>query len=106
MDTKIAWNKAFAAHLATLDAVKPVIWCGDLNVVQDERDLSAASKKWNKSPGYTAQECDDHTRLLSTTSLTDVWRHLHPTAIGHYSKSGPKLRPWTDTHTHTHASVY
>lgn len=92
MATKQAWNAAFATYLAELDAKKPVIWCGDFNVVQDERDLAAASKKWNKSPGYTAIECDAHRELLQGTAtpasqpLVDVWRQKHPDAIGHYSE--------------------
>jgi AP endonuclease-1 len=92
MATKQAWNTAFAAYLAELDAKKPVVWCGDFNVVQDERDLAAASKKWNKSPGYTAIECDAHRALLegsatpSSQPLVDVWRAKHPDAVGHYSK--------------------
>lgn len=94
MATKQAWNAAFATYLAELDAQKPVIWCGDLNVVQDERDLAAASKKWNKSPGYTAIECDAHRELLQGTAtptakpLIDVWRQQHPDAIGHYTFYG------------------
>ncbi|KAJ1024078.1 hypothetical protein NDA16_002917 [Ustilago loliicola] len=94
MATKQAWNAAFATYLAELDAKKPVIWCGDFNVVQDERDLAAASKKWNKSPGYTAIECDAHRELLQGTatptsqSLVDVWRQKHPDAIGHYTFYG------------------
>ncbi len=92
MAVKQAWNAAFATYLTELDAQKPVIWCGDLNVVQDERDIAAASKKWNKSPGYTALECDAHRELLQGTAvpnskpLVDVWRQQHPDAIGHYSK--------------------
>lgn len=30
---KEKWNRAFEKYLRTLDAKKPVIWCGDLNVV-------------------------------------------------------------------------
>ncbi|GAK67500.1 exodeoxyribonuclease iii [Moesziomyces antarcticus] len=94
MATKQAWNTAFAAYLAELDAKKPVVWCGDFNVVQDERDLAAASKKWNKSPGYTAIECDAHRALLdgsatpSSQPLVDVWRAKHPDAVGHYTFYG------------------
>ncbi|CBQ71392.1 related to exodeoxyribonuclease [Sporisorium reilianum SRZ2] len=94
MATKQAWNSAFAAYLAELDSTKPVIWCGDFNVVQDERDLAAASKKWNKSPGYTAIECDAHRELLQGTAtasskpLVDVWRQKHPDAVGHYTFYG------------------
>ncbi|SAM86267.1 related to exodeoxyribonuclease [Ustilago bromivora] len=94
MATKQTWNTAFATYLAQLDAKKPVIWCGDFNVVQDERDLAAASKKWNKSPGYTAIECDAHRELVHGTAtptskpLVDVWRQKHPDAVGHYTFYG------------------
>lgn len=54
MPQKQAWNAAFARHLQQCDERKPTIWTGDLNVVLDSRDLSSASKKWNKSAGYTA----------------------------------------------------
>ncbi|KAJ1020217.1 hypothetical protein NDA18_005818 [Ustilago nuda] len=94
MATKQAWNTAFANYLAWLDSKKPVIWCGDLNVVQDERDLAGASKKWNKTPGYTAIECDAHRELIQGTAtprskpLVDVWRQKHPDAVGHYTFYG------------------
>ncbi|PWN48533.1 hypothetical protein IE53DRAFT_389250 [Violaceomyces palustris] len=93
MDNKIAWNKALAEHLNECDKKKPVIWCGDLNVVLDERDLSQASKKWNKSPGYTQIECDAHRRLLEGKEtggdpFVDIWRHKHPDAVGHYTFYG------------------
>lgn len=32
MDRKQEWNTAFEAHIRALDAQKPVIWMGDLNV--------------------------------------------------------------------------
>ncbi|PWY97971.1 hypothetical protein BCV70DRAFT_202462 [Testicularia cyperi] len=95
METKQKWNEAFAKYVAQLDGgEKGVIWCGDLNVVLDERDLAAASKKWNKSPGYTAQECDAHHALLAGAAvdgalpLVDVWRHQHPHLVGHYTFYG------------------
>lgn len=30
---KEKWNRAFETYLRELDAKKPVIWCGDMNVV-------------------------------------------------------------------------
>ena len=121
MQNKIAWNEAFARFVAECDARKPVVWCGDLNVVMDDRDLAAASKKWNKSPGYTQVrphlcscplfsdrtdlpllsqiECDAHRALLDATATTDskplvdVWRAKHPHAVGHFCKP-PLLSPF------------
>ena len=36
MDHKEAWNAAFEKYLRELDATKPVIWTGDVNVVPTE----------------------------------------------------------------------
>ncbi|KAN0064927.1 hypothetical protein ACQY0O_001984 [Thecaphora frezii] len=93
MDNKVVWNAAFAEHIRQCDEKKPVIWCGDLNVVQDDRDLAQASKKWNKSPGYTQIECDAHRELLEGKAaegrrFVDVWRAGHPDAVGHYTFYG------------------
>ncbi|KAH0444368.1 hypothetical protein IEQ34_025546 [Dendrobium chrysotoxum] len=90
----MAWNDKFAAHLAECDRRKPAIWTGDLNVVLDARDLSKASDKWNKSPGYTALECNFHRRLLAGTAVegaqeyVDIWRERNPEAIGHFTFYG------------------
>ncbi|PWN24169.1 hypothetical protein BCV69DRAFT_280066 [Microstroma glucosiphilum] len=94
MEAKKKWNHALSAHLAKLDEKKPVIWTGDLNVVIDERDLAKASAKWNKSPGYTQIECDQHRAFLEGSFLEgakpfkDVWREKHPDAVGHFTFYG------------------
>jgi exonuclease III len=36
----VAWQVAFEAHLRKLDAIKPVIWAGDLNVAPTSRGTS------------------------------------------------------------------
>lgn len=36
LDKKLEWNKLFEEHLKTLDAKKPVILAGDLNVAHKE----------------------------------------------------------------------
>ena len=33
---RLRWNKLFAKHMADLDAKKPVIICGDMNVAHQE----------------------------------------------------------------------
>ncbi|KDN45593.1 hypothetical protein K437DRAFT_278429 [Tilletiaria anomala UBC 951] len=91
MSNKQQWNAAFAEYIKELDAQKPVIWCGDLNVMLDQRDLSAPKKKWNKQPGYSKIECDAHRVLLEGKDrgegrkLVDVWRVSHPDAVGHFT---------------------
>lgn len=94
IEAKKKWNHALSTHIAKLDEKKPVIWTGDLNVVIDERDLAKASAKWNKSPGYTQLECDQHRAFLEGTFLEgakpfkDVWREKHPDAAGHFTFYG------------------
>lgn len=94
MSAKQGWNTALAKRIAELDAQKPVVWTGDLNVVYDSYDLARASQKWNKSAGYTQIECDAHRALLEGKAtegakpLVDIWREHHPGAKGHFTYYG------------------
>jgi len=97
MGDKQKWHEAFARYITSLDVQKPVIWCGDLNVAPDQRDLSAAKKKWNKQPGYTQIETDAHRLLLGgetgvdgAKKFVDVWRERNPDAVGQFSGSSGK----------------
>ncbi|GAA5968311.1 hypothetical protein JCM11641_003807 [Rhodosporidiobolus odoratus] len=91
LDVKKAWNRAFERYLRQLDAKKPVIWCGDLNVVPTEKDIRNWKTNYNKSAGCTDAEIDGFHGQLNPASgsehkpLVDVWRHLHPDTEGHYS---------------------
>ncbi|CAE6455756.1 unnamed protein product [Rhizoctonia solani] len=68
MDRKIGWQVAFEAHLRKLDAVKPVIWAGDLNVAPTAMDLRNDKSNWNKTAGYTEQETSAFKRVLAGPS--------------------------------------
>ncbi|KAG8713109.1 hypothetical protein FRC11_013262, partial [Ceratobasidium sp. 423] len=65
MDRKVAWQVAFEAHLRKLDAIKPVIWAGDLNVAPTAKDLRNDKSNWNKTAGYTEQETSAFKRVLA-----------------------------------------
>ncbi|CEL51824.1 Exodeoxyribonuclease OS=Bacillus subtilis (strain 168) GN=exoA PE=1 SV=1 [Rhizoctonia solani AG-1 IB] len=65
MDRKVAWQVAFEAHLRNLDAIKPVIWAGDLNVAPTAKDLRNDKSNWNKTAGYTEQETSAFKRALA-----------------------------------------
>ncbi len=83
LDYRMEWEKSFAEYVAGLDAVKPVIICGDLNVAHEEIDL--ANPKTNRTnPGFTDQERSAMTQLLGR-GFIDTFRHLHPDATGAYS---------------------
>jgi len=83
IDHRMAWEDAFRDYLMALDAKKPVILCGDLNVAHQEIDLkNPASNRGNA--GFSDQERSAFSRLLDS-GFTDSFRHLHPTATGAYS---------------------
>ena len=83
IDHRMTWEDAFRKFLMALDAKKPVILCGDLNVAHQEIDLkNPASNRGNA--GFSDQERGAFTRLLES-GFTDSFRYLHPTATGAYS---------------------
>ena len=83
LDYRMRWDDAFRAHLQTLDAVKPVIICGDLNVAHKEIDLKNPKSNIG-NPGFSYEERDKFTELLDA-GFTDSFRHLHPDLEGAYS---------------------
>ena len=79
----MAWEDAFRAYLHTLDEIKPVIVCGDLNVAHQEIDLK--NPKTNRgNAGFSDQERGKMTQLLDS-GFTDTFRLLHPEDTGIYS---------------------
>ena len=55
LDYRMEWEDAFRAYLLALDAKKPVILCGDLNVAHTEMDIKNA-KTNRMSAGFTDQD--------------------------------------------------
>ena len=80
---RMTWEDAFSAYLETLDAQKPVIICGDLNVAHKEIDLKHP-KANVKNAGFTPEEREKMTLLLSK-GFTDSFRQLHPEEVERYS---------------------
>uniref|UniRef100_A0A6U3BJL7 Endonuclease/exonuclease/phosphatase domain-containing protein n=1 Tax=Lotharella globosa TaxID=91324 RepID=A0A6U3BJL7_9EUKA len=46
------WDLKMREKLDALKQMKPVIWCGDLNVAHGDEDVADWKKKRNKSPGF------------------------------------------------------
>ena len=83
LDYRMEWDDAFRAYLKELDAKKPVIVCGDLNVAHREIDLK--NPKTNRmNAGFTDQERGKFTELLEA-GFTDTFRALYPDLEGAYS---------------------
>lgn len=80
---RMEWEKDFLAYVKGLDARKPVIICGDMNVAHKEIDL--ANPKANRlNPGFTDEERSCFTTLLDS-GFVDTFRQLHPDATDAYS---------------------
>ena len=80
---RMTWEDDFLAYLKKLDAVKPVILCGDLNVAHEEIDLKNP-KTNRKNAGFSDEERAKMTDLLGA-GFTDTFRFFYPDAEGIYS---------------------
>ncbi|MCL2168495.1 MAG: exodeoxyribonuclease III [Defluviitaleaceae bacterium] len=80
---RMEWEDAFRAYLLGLDAKKPVVLCGDLNVAHKEIDLKNP-KTNRKSAGFTDEEREKFTKLLDS-GFVDTFRHLYPDMEGAYT---------------------
>ena len=80
---RMTWEDDFLAYLKKLDAVKPVILCGDLNVAHEAIDLKNP-KTNRKNAGFSDEERAKMTDLLDA-GFTDTFRFFYPDAEGIYS---------------------
>jgi exodeoxyribonuclease-3 len=74
---------AFRQYLLDLDAEKPVLVSGDLNVAHQDVDLKNPGPNRGKA-GFSDQERGAFTTLLDS-GFTDSFRYLHPETTGAYS---------------------
>lgn len=76
LDYRMKWEDDFRAYLLKLDAKKPVIVCGDMNVAHEEIDIK--NPKTNRhNAGFTDEERNKFTVLLDS-GFVDTFRSLHP----------------------------
>ena len=83
LDFRMTWEDAFRDYLCALDAKKPVIVCGDMNVAHEEIDLKNPDTN-HFNPGFSDEERGKFTELLSA-GFTDTFRHLYPELRDAYS---------------------
>lgn len=83
LDYRMTWEDAFRQYLLDLDAKKPVILCGDLNVAHNEIDLKNP-KTNRRNAGFSDEERAKMTTLLGS-GFTDTFRHLYPDTVDAYS---------------------
>lgn len=83
IDYRMQWEDDLRSYLLALDAKKPVILCGDLNVAKEEIDLKNPGPN-RGTPGFSDEE-RDKLRTLLAAGFTDSFRLLYPEATGVYS---------------------
>lgn len=80
---RIEWEDELLRYLKALDAQKPVVYCGDLNVAHAEIDLKNPGPN-RGCAGFSDEERSLMTRLLET-GFADTFRRLYPDTTGAYS---------------------
>ena len=83
LDYRMQWEDDLLAYLKELDAKKPVVYCGDLNVAHNEIDLKNPKTNRN-SAGFSDAERAKMTRLLQS-GFVDTFRYFYPDATGAYT---------------------
>lgn len=83
LDYRLRWEEALRNYLVALDADKPVVVCGDMNVAHREIDLKNPGPNRGNA-GFSDQERAAFSALLDA-GFADSFRVLYPDAAGAYS---------------------
>jgi len=76
LDYRMEWEDAMFTYFKELEASKPIIFCGDLNVAHKEIDIkNPASNK--RSAGFTDEERGKFDNLLENGYI-DTFRYFYP----------------------------
>jgi len=79
LDYRMTWEDDFKTFLLALDARKPVIVCGDMNVAHQEIDIKNP-KTNRRNAGFTDEEREKMTVLLDS-GFTDTFRFMYPEEV-------------------------
>ena len=79
LDYRMQWEDDLRSYIKKLDEVKPVIYCGDLNVAHNEIDLKNP-KTNRRSAGFSDEEREKFTNLLDS-GFVDTFRYLYPDKV-------------------------
>lgn len=79
LDYRMTWEIAFRQYLKTLDAKKPVVVCGDMNVAHEEIDIKNP-KTNRRNAGFTDEEREKMTELLND-GFIDTFRFKYPEQV-------------------------
>ena len=81
IDYRMEFEDDMRAYLLSLDANKPVVYCGDLNVAHEEIDIRNPAANIGNA-GFSYEERGKMTELLSS-GFTDSFRYLHPDTVAY-----------------------
>jgi exodeoxyribonuclease-3 len=73
LDYRQTWDRDFLTYLKRLEAKKPILLCGDLNVAHKSIDLARPKANYNKSAGHMQQEIDGMDNYIAS-GFIDSWR--------------------------------
>ena len=79
LDYRMDWEVAVREYLVSLDKIKPVIVCGDLNVAHNEIDLKNPQSN-RMSAGFSDAEREKFSELLAA-GFSDTFRTLYPDTV-------------------------
>ena len=79
LDYRMNFENEFRGYLNRLDAIKPVVLCGDLNVAHKEMDLKNPRSNL-RNPGFTIEERTKFQTLLDS-GFVDSYRFLNPETV-------------------------
>ena len=79
LDYRMKWEDDFFTYLKKLEASKPVIFCGDLNVAATEMDIKNA-KANEKNAGFTKEEREKFA-VIKEKGFVDSFRMLYPDTV-------------------------
>ena len=79
LDERMDFEDQMRAYLTSLDAVKPVIYTGDLNVAHMPIDLKNPGSN-QRNPGFTDEERGKMSKLLEN-GFIDTFRSLYPNTV-------------------------
>ncbi len=83
LDFRMEWEDKIRKYLKELDKIKPVIYCGDLNVAHQEIDLKNPSSNHHNA-GFTDEERGKISKLLNS-GFTDTYRYKYPDKKDEYT---------------------
>lgn len=79
IDYRMEFEDDMRCYLSSLDQLKGVIYCGDLNVARNEIDLKNAKANIGNA-GFSYEERGKLEELLAA-GFTDSFRHLYPDTV-------------------------